>query len=129
MKRYMTCLALLTAVLLLAAVLLKWSGMAFLAPVPFWMLLVAVLYFGIAYGVQYWLTVSSVNKQPKVFIQFFLASTVAVLFVHIVVLVGGMLLNPVGGKRFAIVFLVLYVLYTVFMTVGLVRFVRDARGQ
>ena len=82
--------------MVLMAFAVKWTGMAFFEPVPLWMLPVAVLYFAIAYGVQYWMTVNSVSKHPKAFIQSFLATTVGVLFLHIVVLVGGMLMNPAG---------------------------------
>lgn len=127
MRRYLIGLLVLTLVMVVLAFAVKWTGMAFFAPVPVWMLPVAVLYFGVAYGVQYWLTVTAVSKNPKTFIQFFLATTVAVLLLHIVVLVGGMLMNPACGKRFAVGFLVLYVVYTVYMTWSLVQFVRDAR--
>ena len=126
MKRYLVGLSLLTIVMVLLSFAVKWTAMSFFAPLPVWMLPVSVLYFAVAYGVQYWLTVSSVNKNPKAFIQFFLATTVGVLFLHIVVLVGGMLLNPVGGKRFAVGFMILYVVYTVYMTVSLVQFMRNA---
>ena len=126
MKRYLVGLSILTIVMVLLSFAVKWTAMPFFAPLPVWMLPVSVLYFAVAYGVQYWLTVSSVNKNPKAFIQFFLATTVGVLFLHIVVLVGGMLLNPVGGKRFAVGFLILYVVYTVYMTVSLVQFMRNA---
>ena len=127
MRRYLIGLLVLTLVMVVLAFAVKWTGMVFFAPVPVWMLPVAVLYFGVAYGVQYWLTVTAVSKSPKTFIQFFLATTVAVLLLHIVVLVGGMLMNPACGKRFAVGFLVLYVVYTVYMTWSLVQFVRDAR--
>ena len=126
MKRYLIGLIALTVVMVLLAFATKWTGVEFFAPVPVWMLPVATLYFAVAYGVQYWLTVGSMNKHPKAFVQFFLATTVAVLFLHIVVLVGGMLYNPAGGKRFAVGFLVLYVVYTVYMTVALVHHVRNA---
>ena len=126
MKRYLVGLSLLTIVMVLLSFAVKWTAMPFFASLPVWMLPVSVLYFAVAYGVQYWLTVSSVNKNPKAFIQFFLATTVGVLFLHIVVLVGGMLLNPVAGKRFAVGFLILYVVYTVYMTVSLVQFMRNA---
>ena len=129
MKRYLTGLSVLTVVMLLLSVAVKWLAVPFFAPVASWMLPVAVLYFAAAYGVQYWMTVSSVNKHPKAFVQFFLATTVGVLFLHIVVLVGGMLMNPAGGKRFAIAFLLLYVVYTVFMTVSLVRFMKNPQGE
>ena len=129
MKHYLCGLSILTAVMLLLAFVVKWIAMPLFASVPMWLLPVAVVYFAVAYGVQYWLSVSSVNKHPKAFIQFFLATTVAVLFLHIVVLVGGMLVNPAGGKRFAIGFLILYVVYTVYMTVSLVRFMKNPKGE
>lgn len=129
MKRYLVGLSVLSAVMLLLAFAVKWMAIPLFVPVPMWMLPVAVIYFAVAYGVQYWLTVSSVNKHPKAFIQFFLATTVAVLFLHIVVLVGGMLANPAGGKRFAIAFLILYVVYTAYMTVALVRFMKNPQGN
>lgn len=119
----------LSILMVLLAFAVKWTEMAFFEPVAVWMLPVAVLYFAVAYGVQYWLTVSSVNKHPKAFIQFFLATTVGILFMHIVVLVGGMLLNPAGGKRFAIGFLILYVIYTLYMTVELVRFMKNPNKE
>ena len=129
MKRYLVGLSVLSAVMLLLAFAVKWLAIPLFVPVPMWMLPAAVIYFAVAYGVQYWLSVSSVNKHPKAFIQFFLATTVAVLFLHIVVLVGGMLANPAGGKRFAIAFLILYVVYTAYMTVALVRFMKDPQGN
>lgn len=128
MKRYLIGLSVLSAVMLLLSLVAK-VAMPFLAPVPTWMLVVAVLYFAVAYGVQYWMTVGSVNKNPRAFVQFFLATTVGVLFLHIVVLVGGMLMNPAGGKRFAIAFLILYVVFTVYMTVSLVRFMKNPQGE
>lgn len=129
MKRYLIGLSVLSAVMLVLSLVAKWVAMPFLAPVPTWMLVVAVLYFAVAYGVQYWMTVGSVNKNPRAFVQFFLATTVGVLFLHIVVLVGGMLMNPAGGKRFAIAFLILYVAFTVYMTVSLVRFMKNPQGE
>ena len=129
MKRYLVGLSVLSAVMLLLAFAVKWLAIPLFVPVPMWMLPAAVIYFAVTYGVQYWLSVSSVNKHPKAFIQFFLATTVAVLFLHIVVLVGGMLANPAGGKRFAIAFLILYVVYTAYMTVALVRFMKNPQGN
>ncbi len=129
MKRYLIGLSVLSAVMLLLSLVAKGVAMPFLAPVPTWMLVVAVLYFAVAYGVQYWMTVGSVNKNPRAFVQFFLATTVGVLFLHTVVLVGGMLMNPAGGKRFAIAFLILYVVFTVYMTVSLVRFMKNPQGE
>ena len=126
MKRYFIGLLLLTLVMVVLSFAVKWVAMPFFAPVPVWMLPLAVLYFGVAYGVQYWLTVTAANKHPKIFIQQFLATTVGVLVVHLIILVGAMLMHPECSKRFAVAFLILYVVYTVYMVVALVRYVRQA---
>lgn len=132
MKRYLIILSVITAVLLVVAVVVKIASVPFFAPISVWLLPVAVFYFGIADSVQYWLTVRSVNKNPKTFVQFFLAVSVGVLFLHLLVLVGGIVSqylasgNLSGGKRFAICFLVLYVIYTCYIIAELVRFVRQA---
>ena len=129
MKRYFLGLLVLTIVMVILAFAVKWTAMPFFEPLPFWMLPVAVLYFALTYGVQYWMTVTSVSKNPKTFIQLFLATTVGVLFLHFVVLVGGMLMYPAAGKRFAVGFLILYVVYTIYMTVSLVRFMKNPQGE
>ena len=126
MKRYFVWLGLLTVVMLLLAMATRWLNVAFFAPVAAWVLPVATLYFAIVSGVQYYLTVSSVNKNPRTFVQLVLGTTVATLFLHLGVLVGGMLMNPAAGKRFAVGFLILYVVYTVFTTAWLVHFMRHA---
>ena len=125
MRRYFIGLIVLTIVMMLLAFATKWCGMEFFASLPVWILPVTVLYFAVAYGVQFWLTATSMNKRPKAFVQSFLATTVVVLFIHIVVLIGGMLSNPAGGKRFAVAFLILYVIYTVYMITSIVLYVRE----
>ncbi len=126
MKRYYLGLIVLTIVMMLLAFATKWFGMDFFAPLHVVMLPLAVIYFAVVDAVQYWITIRSVNKSPKTFVQFFLATTVAVLLLHIIVLVGGMLLNPACGKRFAIGFLVLYVVYTFYIMAQFVHFMRNA---
>lgn len=126
MRRYFIGLIILTIVMVLMAFATKWGGMEFFAPLPVWILPAAVLYFGAVSAVQYWLTINGMNKRPKAFVQSFLATTVAVLFIHIVVLVGGMLTNPAGGKRFAVAFLILYVVYTFYMIASIVFYIRQA---
>lgn len=129
MKRYLTGLLLLTLVMVLLAFAVKWAAMPFFAPLPDWMLPLAVLYFAATYAAQYWLTVTAVNKHPKIFIQQFLATTVGVLFLHLIVLAATLLTHPECGKRFAVAFLILYVVYTVYMVFALVRYVRNASSK
>jgi hypothetical protein len=129
MRRYYIGLVSITIVMVLLSFLVKWTGMEFFAPVPTWMLPLATLYFAVVHAVQYWLTVSNINKKPKAFIQFFLSTTVVVLLLHLVVLIGGVLSHPMSGKRFAVGFMILYVVYTVYVTVMFVRFARHGGEQ
>ena len=129
MRRFFIGLIALTIVMMLLAFATKWTSMEFFAPLSVWLLPAAVLYFGVVCGVQFWLTITSMNKRPKAFIQFFLATTVAVLFLHIMVLVGGMLTNPAGGKRFAVAFLILYVIYTVHLIASMVLHIKKMQHQ
>ena len=126
MKRYFIGLILLTLVMVLLAFAVKWAAMPFFAPVPVWLLPFAVLYFAVAYAAQYWLTVTAVNKHPKIFVQQFLATTIWVLFLHLLILFGVGFTHPEYGKRFIVAFLILYVVYTAYMVIALVRYVRNA---
>ena len=101
MKRYLVGLSVLSAVMLLLAFAVKWLAIPLFVPVPMWMLPAAVIYFAVAYGVQYWLSVSSVNKHPKAFIQFFLATTVAVSLYPVLLgnYGGGVVLAHRGAGR------------------------------
>ena len=124
MKRYFIGLLIVTIVMMLLAFATKWTAMEFFAPVQVWLLPATVLYFAAIYGAQSWIILKSMNSKPLAFIKFFLAVTVAVPFIHLVVLVGGMLSNPAGGKRFAVAFLVLYVVYTVHTIATFVAFIK-----
>lgn len=126
MRRYFLWLTVVTIVMMLLAFAAKWTGMDFFAPVPMWVLPATVLYFAVSYGVQYWLIIGGMNRRPMEYIRFFLATTVAVLFIHLIVLVGGMLAGRAYGKRFAVAFLVLYVVYTVYMITSIVLYLKEA---
>lgn len=124
MKQYLIHLLVLTLAMTLAAFAVRWIPVDYLAPLSVMTLPLLVLYFTVVDGVQYWLTVGSIRKSPKAFVQFFLGISVGVLFLHLIVLVAGMFSNPPLGKRFAVAFLILYVVYTVFVIAELVMFAR-----
>jgi len=115
--------------MMLLAFAVKWAGIAAFAAMPIWMLPTAVLYFAIITGLQYWLMVRSMHNDPRKFVNLFLGITIGVLFVHLLVLVAGMLVHTATGKQFAIGFMVLYVVYTAFLTASLVRFSRHAGDE
>jgi len=115
-----------TIVMMLLAFTVKWAGVASFANMPYWMLPTAVIYFAVVTGLQYWMMVRSMHNDPRKFVNLFLGITVGVLFLHLLVLVAGMLAHTASGKMFAIGFMVLYVVYTAFLTISLVRFSRHA---
>lgn len=129
MKRFFTGLIVITIVMLLLAFAVKWFSVDLFAKLNVIALPLAVLYFAAVSGIQYWFTLNSMKRSPKQFVQFFLGTTVAVLVLHIIVLVCGMLSNPLGGKSFAVGFLILYVVYTVYIIAAIVQFVRKVQNQ
>lgn len=86
-----------------------------------------VLYFAALTMVQHNIVVKAMNRSPKTFVQIFLGSTVGVLFIHLIVLTIFLLTNPGQGRRFLIAFCIGYVVYLVYETMALVRFVDRAK--
>lgn len=82
-----------------------------------------VLYFAVLTLVQHFLVVRGMSRSPKTFVQIFLGTTIGVLFIHLIVLAAFLITNPQQGRRFLIAFCIGYVVYLVFETVSLVRFV------
>ncbi len=123
MRRYYISLLVVSLVLVLATFIVMWT-----APHLFIIAMsLLVLYFAALTLVQHTIVVKAMNRSPKTFVQLFLGSTVGVLFIHLIVLTIFLLTNPGQGRRFLIAFCIGYVVYLVFETVALVRFVDRAR--
>lgn len=122
MKKYTIHLILLSVLMLVAS--LASQGIQFFSALPVWTLPVMVVYFSIIDIVEYWLTSRSITKSPKGFVQFFLGMTVAILFLHLILITIGVLSHPSTGKNFAIAFMIYYVVYTVFVIAEIIVFMR-----
>ena len=123
MRRYYISLLVVSLVLVLATFIVMWTApLLFIIAMP-----LLVLYFAALTLVQHTIVVKAMNRSPKTFVQLFLGSTVGVLFIHLIVLTIFLLTNPGQGRRFLIAFCIGYVVYLVFETVALVRFVDRAR--
>ena len=123
MRRYYISLLVVSLVLVLATFIVMWTAPhLFIIAMP-----LLVLYFAALTLVQHTIVVKAMNRSPKTFVQLFLGSTVGVLFIHLIVLTIFLLTNPGQGRRFLIAFCIGYVVYLVFETVALVRFVDRAR--
>ena len=125
MRRYYISLLIVSLVLVLAS-----FGVMWLAPQT---LIIAmpllVLYFAILTLVQHTIVVKAMQRSPKTFVQLFLGTTVGVLFIHLIVLAAFLLTNPGQGRRFLIAFCIGYVVYLVFETVALVRYVDSEKKR
>jgi len=71
-------------------------------------------------GLHYML-ISKAKGDPKKFVQNYMLVTSLKLFSSLAVVVVGMLVNRAGASSFAVTFLVLYFIYTIFEIVVLLR--------
>ncbi len=125
MRRYYISLLLVSLVLILASFMVMWfAPQAFIVAMP-----LLVLYFAILTLVQHTIVVKAMQRSPKTFVQLFLGTTVGVLFIHLIVLATFLLTTPAQGRRFLIAFSIGYVVYLVFETVALVRYVDNEKKK
>ena len=125
MRRYYISLLLVSLVLILVSFMMMWfAPQAFIVAMP-----LLVLYFAILTLVQHTIVVKAMQRSPKTFVQLFLGTTVGVLFIHLIVLASFLLTTPAQGRRFLIAFCIGYVVYLVFETVALVRYVDNEKKK
>lgn len=123
MRRYYISLLVVSLILVLTTFIFMWAApQVFIIAMP-----LLVLYFAALTLVQHTIVVKAMHRSPKTFVQLFLGSTVGVLFLHLIVLTVFLLTTPGQGRRFLIAFCIGYVIYLVFETVALVRFVDRAK--
>ena len=123
MKRYLVSLLAVTLAMVLAAFIVLWTApQCFLPAMP-----LLALYFGVVCGVQHWIVTKAMYRSPKTFVQVFLGSVVAVLFLHIVVLAAYLFTHPQHARLFTLAFCIGYAVSLIFETAALVRFVQNER--
>lgn len=119
MRRYLISLLATSIIMVLAAFIVMWATPdVFIVAMP-----LLVIYFAVLTLVQHYLVARGMSRSPKTFVQIFLGTTIGVLFIHLIVLATFLITNPGQGRRFLIAFCIGYVVYLVFETVALVRFV------
>ena len=125
MRRYYISLLLVSLVLILVSFAVMWfAPQTFIMAMP-----LLVLYFAILTLVQHTIVVKAMQRSPKTFVQLFLGTTVGVLFIHLIVLASFLLTTPAQGRRFLIAFCIGYVVYLVFETLALVRYVDNEKKK
>lgn len=116
MKRYYIALVVVALVLALASFVVMWTiPERYLIVMP-----LLALYFAAVTGVQHYFVVKSMYQSPKRFVQFFLATTVATLFLHLVVFAAYLFTHTQQAKLFAIAFCIGFAVMLVFETVSLI---------
>lgn len=119
MKRYYIALTIVTLLLIAAAFsVLLFARTDFHLFMP-----LLAFYFAAITGLQHFVVVKSMKKSPRQFVQYFLGSTVVVLFIHMIVLFSIVFFRynqlPHVAKVFIIAFGLGFAIMLVFETVAL----------
>jgi len=125
MIRYYITLAIVTLVLIAAA----FSVLLFSRPNFHLVMPLLALYFAIITGIQHYVVVKSMKKSPRQFVQYFLGATVAVLFLHLVVLASYLFTHVEQAKSFTLAFSIGFATMLVFETVAMVLYVKRAKDK
>ena len=125
MRRYLIHLIILTLATVVVSFVLLWTTpQLFIAAMP-----LIALYFAIVTGIQHYLIVRALHKDPRRFVKVFLSVTTTTLIIHIVVMSLYMLSHLQSARIFALAFAICYLLFFAFEIVELVRYVDNYHKQ
>lgn len=125
MRRYYIALVAMALLLALASFVVMWMApQAFLPIMP-----LLALYFAVVTGVQHYIVLKSMYQSPRRFVQVFLATTVATLFVHLVVFAVYLFTHTAHAKPFALAFCIGFAAMMVFETTAMVITIGNERKK
>jgi hypothetical protein len=125
MRRYYIALVAMALLLALASFVVMWTApQAFLPIMP-----LLALYFAVVTGVQHYIVLKSMYQSPRRFVQVFLATTVATLFVHLVVFAVYLFTHTAHAKPFALAFCIGFAAMMVFETTAMVITIGNERKK
>ena len=125
MRRYYIALVAMALLLALASFVVMWTApQAFLPIMP-----LLALYFAVVTGVQHYIVLKSMYQSPRRFVQVFLATTVATLFVHLVVFAVYLFTHTAHAKPFALAFCIGFAAMMVFETTAMVVTIGNERKK
>ena len=125
MRRYYIALVAMALLLALASFVVMWTApQAFLPIMP-----LLALYFAVVTGVQHYIVLKSMYQSPRRFVQVFLATTVATLFVHLVVFAVYLFTHTAHAKPFALAFCIGFAAMMVFETTAMVITICNERKK
>ena len=125
MRRYYIALVAMALLLVLASFVVMWTApQAFLPVMP-----LLALYFAVVACVQHYIVLKSMYQSPRRFVQVFLATTVATLFVHLVVFAVYLFTHTAHAKPFALTFCIGFAAMMVFETTAMVLTISNERKK
>jgi hypothetical protein len=125
MRRYYIALVAMALLLVPASFVVMWTApQAFLPILP-----LLALYFAVVNGVQHYIVLKSMYQSPRRFVQVFLATTVATLFVHLVVFAVYLFTHTAHAKPFALAFCIGFAAMMVFETTAMVITIGNERKK
>jgi hypothetical protein len=125
MRRYYIALVAMALLLALVSFVVMWTApQAFLPIMP-----LLALYFAVVTGVQHYIVLKSMYQSPRRFVQVFLATTVATLFVHLVVFAVYLFTHTAHAKPFALAFCIGFAAMMVFETTAMVLTISNERKK
>ena len=125
MRRYYIALVAMALLLALASFVVMWTApQAFLPIMP-----LLAFYFAVVTGVQHYIVLKSMYQSPRRFVQVFLATTVATLFVHLVVFAVYLFTHTAHAKPFALAFCIGFAAMMVFETTAMVLTISNERKK
>ena len=125
MKQYYVTLIIITILLVLAAFCTLWfADGIFQTILPF-----LPLYFAVVTGLQHYVVVKSLYKDPRTFVKNFLGLTVGSLFLHLALLCLWAFTHIPTARTFVLAFCICYIVYMTFETIQLVLLVKHKRNE
>ena len=127
-RRYLATLMCITLAAVIATFIPRWAGHSgSIAVLPF-----IPVYFGVVTAVQHYLICRSMHRSPKLFVQVFLGSVVGVLFLHLTLMAVYLFTQAKSTSeayQFTLWTGIFYLVYLVFETVAIVRYVSNERQR
>ena len=112
-SKFITQLVILTVVVMAASLALN-------KMLTVWWPAIAV-FFAIISAVMYFLSEKAKKKDMRKFTNFYMAATVIKMVVYLTIIIVYVMNFKEDGKRFAITFLIIYLIYSIFETIKLAK--------
>ena len=112
-SRFITQLVILTVVVMVACLVLHKMLMVWWPAI--------VVFFALVSALMYFMSEKAKKKDMRKFANFYMAATVIKMVVYLAIIIVYIMNFKEDGKRFAITFLAIYLIYSIFETIKLAK--------